>query len=153
MELENEKIPLSNSNSKLELNRETGRDYVKEMEQACIAAGEIPHQKTRISVKGLECNLSGLENLAAKLYRESGDVAKTSAYCFDFIADTLYLLTLNAREIYGDIHVLFAGGVMSNSRIKSHLASLMNVSFSEPQFSADNAAGVALLCRRRFLKS
>ena len=122
----------------------------KEMEQACIAAGEIPHQKTRISVKGLECNLSGLENLAAKLYRESGDVAKTSAYCFDFIADTLYQLTLNAREIYGDIHVLFAGGVMSNSRIKNHLASLMNVSFSEPQFSADNAAGVALMTKNRF---
>ena len=37
--LENEKIPLSNSNSKLELKRETGRDYVKEMEQACRRAG------------------------------------------------------------------------------------------------------------------
>ena len=39
LELENEKIPLSNSNSKLELKRETGRDYVKEMEQACRRAG------------------------------------------------------------------------------------------------------------------
>ena len=39
LELENEKIPLSNSNSKLELKRETGRDYLKEMEQACRKAG------------------------------------------------------------------------------------------------------------------
>ena len=39
LELENEKIPLSNSNSKLDLKRETGRDYVKEMEQACRRAG------------------------------------------------------------------------------------------------------------------
>ena len=39
LELENEKIPLSNSNSKLELKRETGRDHVKEMEQACRRAG------------------------------------------------------------------------------------------------------------------
>ena len=39
LELENEKIPLSNSNSKLELKRETGRDYIKEMEQACRRAG------------------------------------------------------------------------------------------------------------------
>ena len=37
--LENEKIPLSNSNSKLELKRETGRDYVKEMSDACRKAG------------------------------------------------------------------------------------------------------------------
>ena len=124
----------------------------KEMEQACNNAANIPHQKTRISVRGLTCNLSGLENLAAKLYRESGDVAKTSAYCFDFIADTLYSMTLNARRVYGDIHVLFAGGVMSNSRIKTHLAFLGNVSFSEPQFSADNAAGVALMTKNRHLK-
>ena len=39
LELENEKIPLSNSNSKLELKRETGRDYLKEMELACRRAG------------------------------------------------------------------------------------------------------------------
>ena len=39
LELENEKIPLSKSNSKLELKRETGRDYLKEMEQACRRAG------------------------------------------------------------------------------------------------------------------
>ena len=39
LELEKGTIPLSNSNSKLELTRETGRDYVKEMEQACRRAG------------------------------------------------------------------------------------------------------------------
>lgn len=122
----------------------------KEMEQACNDAGDIPHHKTRISVKGLKCNLSGLENLAAKLYSESGDVAKTSAYCFDFISDTLYSMTLNARQIYGDLHVLFAGGVMSNSRIAKHLATLGNVSFAEAQFSADNAAGVALMTKNRY---
>ena len=122
----------------------------KQMEQIiCAQAKEIAHQKTRISVNGLECNLSGLENLAAKLYRESGDVALTSAYCFDFIADTLCKLTLNAREIYGDIHVIFAGGVMSNSRIAKYLAGLGNVSFAAPEFSADNAAGVALMTKIR----
>ena len=119
----------------------------REMERVCCEAGEIPHQKTRVSVKGLECNLSGLENLAARLYRESGDAALTSAYCFDFIADTLWKMTQNAREIYGDIPVLFAGGVMSNGRIKKHLSGLGNVCFSEPEFSSDNAAGIALMAR------
>lgn len=124
----------------------------REMERICSEAGDIPHQKTRICVNGLDCNLSGLENLAAKLYRDSGDAALASAYCFDFIADTLYKLTLNARDIYGDLHVIFAGGVMSNSRIKAHLEKLGNVSFSEPQFSADNAAGVALMTKIRHEK-
>ena len=39
LELEKGTIPLSNSNSKLELTRETGRDYIKEMERACRKAG------------------------------------------------------------------------------------------------------------------
>ena len=122
----------------------------REMERICADAGDIPHQRTRISVKGLECNLSGLENLAAKLYRESGDAALTSAYCFDFIADTLCALTTNAREQYGNVHVLFAGGVMSNSRIACYLKKLGNVSFARPEFSADNAAGIALMTKKRY---
>ncbi len=123
----------------------------KEMEQECLASGDIPHQKTRISVNGLSCNLSGLENLCAKLFENSRDKALTSAYCFDFIADTLTRLTLNMRQKYGDIPVIFAGGVMSNKRIALHLSKLGDVSFSEPEFSADNAAGIALMTRHRYI--
>lgn len=119
----------------------------KEMEALCTS---VPYKKSRISVKGLKCNLSGLENLAAKLYAETGDKAVTSAFCFDFIADTLTQLSLNLREIYPDIPIVFAGGVMSNKRIAKRLSMLGNVFFSEPEFSADNAAGTALLTRRAY---
>lgn len=119
----------------------------KEMESIC--AGQ-PYRKGKISVKGLECNLSGLENLAEKLYRETGDRAATSAFCFDFIADTLKKLTENLRDEYPEIPVIFAGGVMSNKRIAARLESLGNVYFSAPEFSADNAAGIALLCRNTY---
>lgn len=116
----------------------------REMESICA---DQPYKKGKISVKGLECNLSGLENLAEKLYRETGDKSLTSAFCFDFIADTLYKLTENLREQYSDIPVIFAGGVMSNKRIAARLKTLGKVYFSAPEFSADNAAGIALLCR------
>ena len=119
----------------------------REMEALC---GDAPYQKSRVSVNGLECNLSGLENLAAKKYKESEDKAITSAFCFDFIADTLYKLAENLREQYKDIPVIFAGGVMSNKRIAKRLSALGNVYFSEPEFSADNAAGIALLTRRKY---
>lgn len=122
----------------------------REMEELC-SLRDIPHMKTRISVNGSSCNLSGLENLAAKMYRETGDRSLTSAYCFDFIADTLYRMASNLRETHPDIPIVFAGGVMSNKRIASHLSGLGGVYFSEPQFSADNAAGIALLCRRAVL--
>ena len=119
----------------------------REMESICARQ---PYRKGKISVKGLDCNLSGLENLAEKLYRDTGDKSLTSAFCFDFIADTLGRLTENLREKYPDIPVVFAGGVMSNKRIAARLWALGNVYFSEPEFSADNAAGIALLCRSSY---
>lgn len=124
----------------------------REMESLCESKGDIPRSKTRISVKGLECNLSGLENLAAKLYEQTGDKAVTSAYCFDFIADTLLKLTQNLREKYGNIPVIYAGGVMSNKRIAARLGELEGTHFSKPEFSSDNAAGISLLCRRKYLQ-
>ncbi len=123
----------------------------REMEEL-LRDREIDKIKTRISVKGLTCNLSGLENLASKVYAESGDKAYTSAYCFDFVGDTLCKMTENLREQYPDIPIVYAGGVMSNKRIGSRLAKYKETYFSEPEFSSDNAAGIALLCRKRYLK-
>jgi N6-L-threonylcarbamoyladenine synthase len=123
----------------------------REME-SLIGEREIAPVKTKISVKGLECNLSGLENLAAKLYRETDDKALVSAYCFDFIADTLCRLTENLRDKYENIPIIYAGGVMSNKRIGARLAKYEKTYFSAPEFSSDNAAGVALLCRRKYFE-
>lgn len=124
----------------------------REMEKL-LDGQELPNSKTRISVKGLECNLSGLENLAKKLYDETGDKALVSAYCFDFVADTLKKMTENLREKYPSIPVIYAGGVMSNKRIGAILSEFENTYFSSPEFSSDNAAGIALLCRKEFLKN
>lgn len=110
-------------------------------------------QKTRISVRGLECCLSGLENLAAKHYKETESKEETSAFVLEYVAATLDKLSGNLREQYPDIPIIYAGGVMSNKIIKSRLAHREGVYFAAPAFSADNAAGIALLCRRRHLKN
>ncbi len=122
------------------------------MEKAAIEnTKKIP--KPKISVKGGKCNLSGVENLAARLYSESGDTALVSAFVFDFIAETLDKMTENLLAEVGNIPVLYAGGVMSNSIIKAKLSRRKNTFFAEPAFSADNAAGIALLARKRYLKN
>ena len=112
---------------------------------------KAPVPAPHVSVKGLHCNLSGLENLAGKLYLETGDKGLTSAFVFDYVAKTLGKLTENFRAEHGSLPVLYAGGVMSNRRIKNALSRYADTYFSEPQFSADNAAGVALLTRKQFL--
>ncbi len=110
--------------------------------------GKIKGLKT--SVNDYLCNLSGLENNALRMINGGISHEEVCAYVFEFIAKTLKKLALTARENYGELPIVWAGGVMSNSIIKSRLAELGNVYFTEPQYSADNAAGVALICRKKY---
>jgi len=111
---------------------------------------KIPHIKT--SVDGFECNLSGLENKAAQLYAESGDKRLTSSYVLEFIAETIMQITEKILSAHGsDIPLLYAGGVMSCSIIKNKLGEKFDCHFAQPEFSSDNAAGTALMCKERYL--
>ena len=104
--------------------------------------------KPKIAVRGLSANLSGIENQALRLYRETNDAPLVAAYVLDFIAGTLTALTRALLEEKGEIPILYAGGVMSNRRIRAALAPSGDTAFAEPAFSADNAAGIALLCQK-----
>ena len=55
-------------------------------------------------------------------------------------------MCVNMREKFGNVPVLYAGGVMSDSIIREDILSRVdNCYFAEPGFSADNAAGTAYL--------
>ena len=108
-------------------------------------------RKTKISVKDTYCNLSGLENLASELYAKTRDAGLVSAYVFDFIGDTLCEMTKAAIMKFGQLPVIYAGGVMRNYRIRKKLSEYENSYFAQPEFSSDNAAGTALLAKDRFL--
>ena len=112
---------------------------------------EIPVRK--LSVDNLWCNLSGIENLALKLYETTNDKPLVCAFTLNYIGNTLIELTNNLRKQYKNIKIVFAGGVMSNSIIKKQInTSFKDVYFALPEFSSDNAAGIALLTRENFLK-
>jgi N6-L-threonylcarbamoyladenine synthase len=110
--------------------------------------GKLP--KAKICVKDGKCNLSGLENIAKKLYDETGDKAYVSAYVLNFVGQTLVALTEQIRERYPDISIVYAGGVMSNKILKAKLSKFENTYFAQPVFSSDNAAGIALLTRKNY---
>ena len=109
--------------------------------------GKLP--KPKICVTDGKCNLSGLENIAQKLYRETKDKEYVSSYVLNFVAETLLALTEQIRAEYPDIPIVYAGGVMSNKMLKSKLSALEKTYFAEPDFSADNAAGIAILAQRK----
>lgn len=107
--------------------------------------GDVP--ATRTCVEGTWCHLSGLENRVDKMYADTGDKGLCAAFVFAFLKDTLVKLTRNLREEYPGIPVLYAGGVMSNRYLQNALSALPDTYFATPEFSSDNAAGVALLAR------
>ena len=120
----------------------------KELEKlAMVNEKKVP--KSRICVKNGYCNLSGLENQAKKMLDEGKSPALIAAYVLDFIAASLAALTKLLCEQDAGLPILYSGGVMCNKRIRAVLAPLGDTAFAEPAFSADNAAGIALLCRKR----
>ena len=104
-----------------------------------------------VCVRECRCSLSGVENLAARIYRETGDERAVAAFVFDFVGRTLDRMKRQIMEKYGEMPLVFAGGVMSNKLMRARLSEGCTAFFAEPAFSADNAAGIALLCRDKMI--
>lgn len=105
-----------------------------------------------ISVNEFSCNLSGLENIAGKLFDKTQNQELVSAFTLDFISKTISKLTENLRNKYPNVQIIYAGGVMSNAIIQENIKSkFSNVYFATPEFSSDNASGIALLARAKYL--
>ena len=123
----------------------------KELET--LAAQNIKRiPSSRISVADGVCHLSGLENLAKKLWEETHDAPLVSAFTLDFCSRTLRKMTEWFDTQYSDLPIVYGGGVMSNRYLQGVLSERARTYFAEPQFSADNAAGISLLTRRRAIK-
>lgn len=110
---------------------------------ALMNTDKVPKKKVKTS--GLEINLSGVENMAKRLYEETKNQALTSAFVLDYIAEAISALSMAYIDKYGETRFVYAGGVMSNSIIKAKLSSRFNSVFAEPCMSADNAVGIAYL--------
>lgn len=100
-------------------------------------------------VRGLSCNLSGLENKATALLSSGTAPERVAAYTLKSICRTLEKLTEEALAQFGKQPVVYAGGVMSNRQIREVLERRFHAFFAPPEFSSDNAAGVALLAAYR----
>jgi Metal-dependent proteases with possible chaperone activity len=120
-----------------------------ELEREALKCNE--RIKVNVNVNGLNCNISGLENKADELIKNGKDMTYIALYTLEFIKTTLDKITENALEQYGGLPLLYAGGVMSNSIIKKYFTEKYNAYFAEPSFSADNAAGISILCRGMYI--
>ena len=106
--------------------------------------------KAHMQVKLREgcCSLSGLQNQCEQMQKRGESPADIARYCLNSVAAVLRAMTKAAAEPH--TRVLYAGGVMSDLLIQNQLRTLPYASaFAAPEFSCDNAAGVAIYAARR----
>ena len=92
-------------------------------------------------------SLSGVQNKVQQFYSEHPEPSETAAYALRCVAGAVYTATQQALKAYPGLPVVFSGGVASNSMLRQKLSPL-NPVFSQPQYSTDNAMGVAVLAHR-----
>ena len=105
--------------------------------------------KEVFSVKcpGLEFSLSGVQNKVQQYFEKTKNPCETAAYTLRCMAKAVCKATENALKQYPGLEVVFSGGVASNSMLRAVMADLDPV-FCPPQYSTDNAMGVAVLAHR-----
>ncbi len=99
----------------------------------------------RATMKGSDFCLSGLQNQCEAMVREGKPKSMIARYCLESIGIALEQSCKALLKEYGELPVVFAGGVMSNSILRKRLTKKFGAYFAEPEFSTDNAAGIAVL--------
>ena len=92
-------------------------------------------------------SLSGVQNKVQQFHSAHGEPAETAAYALRCVAKAVYLASEQALKDYPGLRIVFSGGVASNSMLRDVIKPL-NPIFSQPQYSTDNAMGVAVLAYR-----
>ena len=101
----------------------------------------------RVKCDHMTFSLSGVQNKVQQFYAVHSDAAETAAYALRCVCTAVVAATQQAQKAYPGLPVVFSGGVASNRMLRQAVEHL-NPVFSPPQFSTDNAMGVAVLAMR-----
>ena len=101
----------------------------------------------KVKCSNMEFSLSGVQNKVQQFHSQKENPVETAGYALRCVAKAVYLATEQALKAYPGLPVVFSGGVASNSLLREVIAPL-NPVFAQPQFSTDNAMGVAVLAHR-----
>ena len=122
-----------------------GLDFPCGAELEKLALKSDKKYSLRPVMKGNDCCLSGIENKCRRMLDDGFSPCDIAAYCLSFICTSIEGMTEAALSELGDVPVVYSGGVMSDSIIRKRLEKRFGAYFAAPEFSCDNASGVALL--------
>ena len=101
----------------------------------------------KVKCADMTFSLSGVQNKVQQYHEKNGIPAETAAYALRCVAFAVFQATKQALQRYPGLPVVFSGGVASNTMLRQTLEPL-NPIFAQPQYSTDNAMGVAVLAHR-----
>ncbi|MBE6982755.1 MAG: DNA-binding protein [Ruminococcaceae bacterium] len=101
----------------------------------------------RVKCLDMHFSLSGVQNKVQQFYSKGSTPEDTADYALRSVIYAVSKATQQAMEAYPGLPVVFSGGVASNSLLRKETAKF-NPVFAEPQYSTDNALGIAALTYR-----
>ena len=106
--------------------------------------------KIKPVMKGTECCLSGVENKCRKMFENGEKPEDIALFCLKSVEAALCGMTDATLSEYGKLPLVYAGGVMSNCIIRNTIENKYGGIFAKPEFSSDNAAGIAVLAAEAY---
>ena len=109
-----------------------------------LSRGSDCRDRYRVKLHGLEFSFSGIQNQAEKFFADTQSPADTARFVMNCIVGCITDATRAALAQNPGLTVVFSGGVASNSMLRERMREFSPV-FAEPQYSTDNAMGIAVL--------
>ena len=102
----------------------------------------------RVKLKDLSFSLSGMENKVKELREKGEKPANIARFTLDTVTGVVIRATHEAQKRWPGLPVLCSGGVAANRQLRAAMERECGAVFAQPQYSTDNALGVAILAHR-----
>ena len=116
-----------------------------------IADAAPSQSRYKVKVEESRFSLSGMENRVRDMLIHGADDASVANFVLNTVIYAVIQATRQALEVYPGLPVLCSGGVASNARFRREMAAGFDVYFARPEFSTDNAMGIAVLAALQLL--
>ena len=109
-----------------------------------LSRDAVQRERYDAKLNGLTFSLSGVEHKMKQMLEKGADRSEVAYFSLDSIISAVERVTARALEQYGDLPVLYSGGVSSNSLLRERVSGI----YPAPEFATDNAMGTAILTYR-----
>ena len=116
--------------------------------RACESTREF---SVRVKLKDGCCSLSGVQNQCETMFKNGNAPEDVCRYCLTYIGEALSAMAAFAQDRFGALPLVFSGGVLCSVFLRKMLSERFDCVFAKPEYSGDNAAGIAYLTSKMTL--